>query len=113
MRRIFKTSFSLSPYNFLKCQYYKPKPDILGQNGLQRHSLFSQKSFREIISILKNPDNPYPKNAAYYNAILEYILDESNNNSKVMIEYGEIIHVFLQDIMERIKNMNSKGKNKS
>ena len=27
-----------------------------------------------------------------------------------MLDYGEVIHVFLQDVMDRIKTMSAKGK---
>ena len=76
--------------------YQRVKPDQLAQFSVTKHALLNQKTFPEIINIIKNPDNPYPKNSAYFYAILECILEESSENSKIMMEHGEVIHVFLQ-----------------
>ncbi len=88
MRRIFRQSLVANLLNESKFQYYKPKPELQQQCSVLKHSLFNKRSFPEIINLIKNPDNPYPKNSAYYYALLECILDESNDNGKIMMDYG-------------------------
>lgn len=70
MRRIFHTALTAPFFNHNKFRFYKPKPDLQPQSNLLKSSLFNKKSFNEIINIIKNPDNPYPKNAAYFYAVL-------------------------------------------
>lgn len=99
MKRIFNNSqIILNPlsirYNYINSKFNKSEP-YPPPSVVSKHNLFNNKKFGQIINILKNPDNPYPKNAAYYHAIFEYILDESINNQKVMLQYGDTIHYFL------------------
>lgn len=96
MRRIFCRNFTSGILFQSRFQYYKPKHELHAQCSAIKQSLFNKKSFPEIINLIKNPDNPYPKNSAYFYALLECILDESNENSKIMIDHGDVIHVFLQ-----------------
>ena len=72
MKKIFNSNlflnpFSLTRYNFTN--YRNNKTDLTPQTTQSKYNLFNKKAFPEIITILKNPDNPYPKNAAYYHAI--------------------------------------------
>jgi len=96
MRRVFCQNFTCGLLAQPKFQYCKTKLELHAQCNTIKQSLFNKKTFPEIISIIKNPDNPYPKNSSYFYAIFECILDESNENNKIMIDHGDVIHVFLQ-----------------
>jgi hypothetical protein len=89
MKRIFNSSLFSNPFSFCRYNYsnnrYNKTDLSTAQSSQSKHNLFNKKTFPEIINILKNPDNPYPKNAAYYHAIFEYILNESNQNQKIML----------------------------
>ncbi len=71
MRRLIHHNITTSPFILLnRYPFYKPKPDQPSPPSQLKHSMFNKKTFPEIINIIKNPSNPYPKNSAYFYTVL-------------------------------------------
>jgi hypothetical protein len=69
MQKILNNKWRILGIDLVRYQYNKPKSEVKIISN-KKLSLFNEKSFSQIVGIIKNSNNPYPKNSAYYQAIL-------------------------------------------
>jgi hypothetical protein len=62
----------INKFNYFRGTPLKKTPKIHSSSNL--HTLFGDKSFEDILQLIKNQKNPYPKNSAYYSALFEGII---------------------------------------